>query len=89
MKSDIVNPIPPRQPTPRICLQATPSGSAASPRRTASQDETVMPKGFPMTRARNTPSVAGWDSASRGLPWKTTAELKKANTGMMRYMTHG
>ena len=59
MKSDIVKPIAPSMPAPRMCFHSTPPGSSDKPRRTATHVIAVMPSGFPMRSPKKMPSVTG------------------------------
>ena len=57
MKSDMVKPMPPSMPTPRIWRQFTPLGSAANRVRTASQAKETMPIGLPSASPQMIPTV--------------------------------
>jgi hypothetical protein len=55
MKMDIVNPIPPTAPAPRMWRQETPWGSCVRPKVTAARQNGVMPSGLPTKSPRKMP----------------------------------
>jgi hypothetical protein len=59
MKIDMVNPIPPRQPTPSNCNFETPSGIRVIPNALASRTDKNIPKGLPITRPARIPNEIG------------------------------
>ena len=84
--SDIVKPMPPRQPAPAIAFQLTPAGSRASPAVTASQLNSTMPTGLPTTSPAATAAATGSPAASGRIG---TAAFASAKAGMMANPTHG
>ena len=55
MKIDIVNPIPPKNPTPMIVLQFKSEGSLQIPKETAASEKTKIPNGFPTINPKAIP----------------------------------
>ena len=48
MNIDIVNPMPPKHPTPKMAFQRNPFGSLQRPNFTAKKAKIKIPKGFPI-----------------------------------------
>ena len=57
MKIDMVKPMPPRSPAPKICVQFRSEGSLEIPSKTAMKTNNVIPSGLPMTKPVNTPRL--------------------------------
>ena len=57
IKIDMVNPIPPKNPTPRIYFQFKSSGSLHNPMLTAKNVKRKIPIGFPKIKPRNIPKL--------------------------------
>ena len=58
-KSDMVKPIPARQPAPTTWAQVTPAGSRPLPLRTTNQLMRVIPNGLPTTSPAMIPRASG------------------------------
>src|SRR5258706_15415049 len=78
MKSEIISPMPPSHAHPWSAVQVTPSGSAASRRRTAAIAAPVIPSGFPIASPRMTASV----TLPPVDPLRLTPAFESANSGM-------
>src|SRR5689334_18129008 len=72
INSDIVKPIPPRTPAPKICRQLTPTGFDAHPKRVVSQANENIPIGLPRHKPQIMPRPNGLTSESATPGWKTT-----------------
>ena len=57
MKIDMVKPMPPRSPAPKICVHFRSEGSLEIPSKTAMKTNNVIPSGLPMTKPVNTPRL--------------------------------
>ena len=57
LKFDIVKPMPPSIPAPKICPQLTPCGRAAMPSFSHIKVKRNIPTGLPTTSPKNTPSI--------------------------------
>ncbi len=57
MKMDIVNPIPPKSPTPKIAFQFKSFGSLQNPNFTAKNEKTKIPIGLPTMSPRAMPKL--------------------------------
>ncbi|MPN59458.1 hypothetical protein SDC9_207179 [bioreactor metagenome] len=72
-----------------ICGNEVPSGSCASFRRSANQQNRLIPSGLPTSRPAIMPSGRMDVSPSIVTPCNETPALAKANSGRIRYATHG
>ena len=59
MKIDIVKPIPPSIPAPRICAHFKLLGKAHNPALTPIEEKSKIPNGFPITKPKIIPYVLG------------------------------
>ena len=57
IKIDIVNPIPPKSPTPKIAFQFKSFGSLQNPNFTAKNEKTKIPIGLPTMSPRAMPKL--------------------------------
>ena len=70
-KSDMVKPIPPKNPKPKICFQFTPVGKEAILKTVASHEKRRIPTGLPITSPSTTPIETG--------------ELKKLKSALVEF----
>ena len=59
IKIDIVKPIPPKKPTPKMCLQHTFAGNLDHLFRTMNQVNKTIPAGLPTTKPKMIPKSRG------------------------------
>ena len=76
--SDIVKPIPARNPPPSTTGHVTPSGRLATPHRTASQLNSRMPTGFPTNSPAATARATGLVIAADSTATPAFASAKRA-----------
>ena len=82
-KIDIVNPIPPNRPTPKIDFQFKSVGSLQSPNRTAKNVKRKIPKGLPIISPSAIPKLLFSVNVCAISPLKTMAVLANAKMGNM------
>ena len=89
IKIDTVKPIPPNHETACSWLQFTPRGNSAKFRRTAIQENSVIPSGFPSINPSTTPRKSGCSTAFRSRPSSEIPAFTRANSGTIPKLTHG
>ena len=87
IKMLIVNPIPPRNAMPKICLHRKSEDSLASFILTARNDRPKIPINFPITRPRIIPQELSVVNPERILSGKIMAVLARANMGRITNAT--
>ena len=81
MKMDIVNPIPPNIPAPKMFFQCKPFGKMQSPKVTPKYERSPIPKGFPMINPRIIPMLLVCVKPSYQLEFIMIQVFAKANNG--------
>ena len=59
IKIDIVNPMPPKNPAPKICFHFKSDGNVQKPMDTAKNENKQIPNGLPITKPINIPMLFG------------------------------
>ena len=78
---DIVNPIPPKIPTPKTRLKFTAVGNSHKPNFTANHVNKVIPTGFPITNPKKIPEAKGILKCANPAPSIVIAVFANANNG--------
>ncbi len=86
-KIDIVNPMPPRQPAPRICFQQTEDDNLDQPKETTKNENNIIPRGLPSTKPRIIPRSKELEIVAKENFSITKAVLAKAKMGMINKAT--
>lgn len=81
MKMDIVKPIPPNIPAPKMFFHCNPFGKLQSPKVTPKYERIHIPRGFPMINPRIIPMLFVCDKPSYQLEFIMIHVLAKANKG--------
>jgi hypothetical protein len=82
-KIDIVNPIPPNSPTPKMDFQFKSVGSLQKPKATAKNVKRKIPIGFPTISPSAIPKLLFSDNVCVISPLKTMAVFANAKIGKM------
>ena len=81
MKMDIVKPIPPNIPAPKMFFQCNPFGKMQSPKVTPKYERNHIPKGFPMINPRIIPILLECVKPSYQLEFIIIQVFANANKG--------
>src|SRR5690606_8586364 len=87
IKIDMVKPIPPKIPTPKICFHCALEGILQTPSFTEIQENNVIPIGLPTNNPRIIPKPSGVVSPSTIPLSNKILVLTNAKTGMIKKLT--
>ena len=87
MNIDMVNPIPPRNPAPRIFFQVNSAGNEHNPRILPKKHIETMPKGFPINNPQSIPIPLEDAIELNTLLSIANAVLANANNGRIKKAT--
>jgi hypothetical protein len=87
IKIDIVKPIPPKKPTPKMCLQHTFAGNLDHLFRTMNQVNKTIPAGLPRTKPKMIPKSRGLINCVKEKLLIEKAVFASAKTGIINSAT--
>ena len=87
IKMDIVNPIPPNIPAPKMFFQCNPFGKMQIPKVTPKYERNPIPNGFPIINPRIIPILLLCDKPSYQLVFIIIQVFAKANKGKIKKAT--
>ena len=87
IKIDMVNPIPPKNPAPRICAHDNSPALWERPDRIAKKLAVTIPRGLPMNNPVKTPRLFGDCNSLIHLPVNTIPVFARAKSGMIKKAT--
>ena len=87
MKIDIVNPMPPNKPAPKIVFHFKSAGRVQIPALTPRTEKRTIPRGLPTTKPKKIPRLIGWNKLAPMVVENERQVFAKAKRGRMKKAT--